>query len=148
MLLRNFLDWYESNTPIFDGGIAPRTLVPHHIHFKDYYQFLEHIGCKHTRTTGGHAHYTRSDLSRPITLQTHIDPVPEFIIKQHLRALGLSKNEFLDDIAMSLGGYVTPSCCRHSSTSCTVATSSLMRTGLVSHAWKPQVVISASESAP
>ena len=27
--LKNFLDWYESNVPIFDGGIAPRTLVPH-----------------------------------------------------------------------------------------------------------------------
>ncbi len=26
---------------VFDGGIAPRTLVPHHIHFSDYYKFLD-----------------------------------------------------------------------------------------------------------
>lgn len=24
---------------LYDGGIAPQTLVPHHLHFKDYYQF-------------------------------------------------------------------------------------------------------------
>ena len=28
--------------------------------------------------------------------QTHIDPVPEFIIKNALRSLGITKNEFHD----------------------------------------------------
>lgn len=66
------------------------------IDLKDYLKFLVHIGCKQTRSKGGHFHYTRSDLLRPITVQSHIDPVPEFIIKQHLRALNISKKEFLD----------------------------------------------------
>ncbi len=66
------------------------------IGLNDYIKFLEHIGCKCTRIKGGHSHYTRSDLMRPITIQTHIDPIPEFIIKQHLRVLNISKNEFLD----------------------------------------------------
>ena len=52
------------------------------------------VGCKHNRDSGGHEHWTRLDLNRPITLQSHITPVPEFIIKQHLRHLGLSRSEF------------------------------------------------------
>ncbi len=63
----------------------------------DYLKFLEHIGCKCVRTKGGHLHYTRKDLARPITVQSHIDPVPEFIVKQHLRALKLTRDEFLKE---------------------------------------------------
>jgi predicted RNA binding protein YcfA (HicA-like mRNA interferase family) len=66
------------------------------ISLKDYCKYLEHIGCKCIRTKGGHYQYTRSDLGRPLTLQTHIDPVPEFIITNHLRVLNISKTEFLD----------------------------------------------------
>jgi len=36
------------------------------------------------------------DLGRPLTLQTHIDPVPQFIILNHLRVLSILKKEFLD----------------------------------------------------
>jgi predicted RNA binding protein YcfA (HicA-like mRNA interferase family) len=65
------------------------------ISLKDFARFLERAGCKCTRVKGGHAHYTRADLNRPVTLQTHIDPVPEFIIRNALRILGMSKEEFL-----------------------------------------------------
>lgn len=61
-----------------------------------YIKFLEYLDCKHIRTTGGHYHYARKDLDRPLTLQSHIDPVPEFIIRNHLRILGISKNECLE----------------------------------------------------
>lgn len=47
-----------------------------------------------TRTKGGHEHWTRADLPRPITVQTHVDPVPEFIIKNALRTLGMTKEDF------------------------------------------------------
>jgi predicted RNA binding protein YcfA (HicA-like mRNA interferase family) len=60
----------------------------------DFERFLVQIGCKCTRTKGGHKHYTRIDLNRPITIQTHIDPIPEFIIRNALRNLGLSREEF------------------------------------------------------
>ncbi|HRN34563.1 MAG TPA: hypothetical protein PLQ53_10255 [Saprospiraceae bacterium] len=33
-------------------------------------------------------------MDRPITIQTHIDPVPEFIVKQVLRHLSMDRNEF------------------------------------------------------
>ena len=40
--LNNFLKNMDmSSINVYDGGIAPRTLVPHHLHFKDYYQFLD-----------------------------------------------------------------------------------------------------------
>lgn len=39
--LKNFLRAYEADIEVYDGGIAPRTLVPHYIHFQDYYKFLD-----------------------------------------------------------------------------------------------------------
>lgn len=69
------------------------------IPLRKYKKFLKSIGCKHTRTSGGHEHWTRSDVPRPITLQTHINPVPEFIIKIHLRQLNTTKDQFIKMIA-------------------------------------------------
>lgn len=53
-------------------------------------KLLTYQGCKCISTKGGHEKWCRSDLLRPITLQTHIDPVPEFIVKQIMRHLGLN----------------------------------------------------------
>lgn len=40
--VKNFLRHFGINvTRVFDGGIAPRTLVPHHIHFAEYYKFFD-----------------------------------------------------------------------------------------------------------
>jgi predicted RNA binding protein YcfA (HicA-like mRNA interferase family) len=64
------------------------------IPLRRYRQFLTKAGCKCVRTKGGHEHWTRADLNRAITLQSHIDPVPEFIVRQHLRYLGLDREEF------------------------------------------------------
>jgi hypothetical protein len=35
-------------------------------------------------------------MERPISLQTHIDPVPEFIMKQVLRHLKMDKKTFFE----------------------------------------------------
>lgn len=40
--IKNFLRHFGIHVSrVFDGGIAPRTLVPHHIHFEEYYRFLD-----------------------------------------------------------------------------------------------------------
>jgi inosine-uridine nucleoside N-ribohydrolase len=40
--IKNFLRHFGVTiTRVFDGGIAPRTLVPHHIHFAEYYKFFD-----------------------------------------------------------------------------------------------------------
>ena len=62
----------------------------------DYREFLSKCHCKHTRTEGGHEVWTRRDLTRPIIVQTHVDPVPEFIIKNALRNLGLKRKDFFE----------------------------------------------------
>lgn len=61
-----------------------------------YLAFLELAQCSLIRTKGGHAVYARADLLRPIVVQNHIDPVPERIIKQGLRALSMSRDDFFD----------------------------------------------------
>jgi hypothetical protein len=43
---------------------------------------------------GGHEKWTGKDLTRPIVFQSHIDPVPEFIIKQILRHLNMTKEDY------------------------------------------------------
>lgn len=66
------------------------------IPLKLFRNFLIEKGCECNRTTGGHEHWTRSDLKRPITIQTHVDPIPEFIIKNALTQLGLTKQDFIN----------------------------------------------------
>ncbi len=66
------------------------------VSLRDCRSFLTKMGCKHMRTTGGHEHWTRADLMRPITIQTHIDPVPERIMKQIIGALGMDREGFVE----------------------------------------------------
>jgi predicted RNA binding protein YcfA (HicA-like mRNA interferase family) len=64
------------------------------IPLKLFRSFLEEQGCVCNRTKGGHEHWSRKDLLRPITLQTHVDPIPEFIVRNTFKQLGLKKEDF------------------------------------------------------
>lgn len=64
------------------------------IPLSDYRRFLQSQGCKCVRISGGHEHWSRPDLPRALTLQTHISPVPERIVKQHLSYLKLDREKF------------------------------------------------------
>jgi len=69
------------------------------IPLKDFRKFLKRQGLNIIKTSkgrGGHEKWSRADLDRPITIQTHIDPVPEFIVKQVLRYLGMTREEFFE----------------------------------------------------
>lgn len=59
-------------------------------------QFLSDIGCMCVSTSGGHEKWKKEGCLRSVILQTHIDPVPEFIVKNNLRTLGLSRNDFIE----------------------------------------------------
>lgn len=61
-----------------------------------YESFLELAKCKFIKSENGHCKYLRADLNRPIIFQNHINPVPEFIIKNALRPLGYTKDDFFD----------------------------------------------------
>ena len=67
------------------------------IPLKDFRKFLKGQGLNLIRSSkgrGGHEKWSRVDLDRPITIQTHIDPVPEFIVKQVLRHLDITREMF------------------------------------------------------
>ena len=68
------------------------------IPLKDFRRFLRSQGLniiKSSKGRGGHEKWSRADLDRPITIQTHIDPVPEFIVKQIIRHLAMTREEFI-----------------------------------------------------
>lgn len=58
-------------------------------------KFLSAVGCECVSTNGGHEKWKRDGLTRPIIVQTHIDPVPEFIVRNALRTLNISTGDFL-----------------------------------------------------
>lgn len=60
--------------------------------------FLELCQCKFIKNKKGHIQYTRSDLTRPLPFQNHIEPVPEFIVQNLLRGLGYTKKDFFEII--------------------------------------------------
>jgi len=59
-------------------------------------KFLEYKGLKMIRTSGGHEVWARADLTRPVILQSHINPIPVFAIAANLRTMNCSKEELLE----------------------------------------------------
>ena len=64
------------------------------ISLRIFRQYLESKGLKCQSTKGGHEKWAGHCVNRPITLQSHIDPVPEFVVRQALRTLGVDKEDF------------------------------------------------------
>ena len=61
-----------------------------------FQSFLDLVQCNYISINGGHEKWTRADLLRPVIFQTHEKPIPEHIVKNNLRVLGYSKNDFFD----------------------------------------------------
>lgn len=66
------------------------------ISISQFESFLELAHCKFVKNEKGHCKYIRADLLRPIVFQNHINPIPEFIIKNLLRLFPYTKDEFFD----------------------------------------------------
>jgi hypothetical protein len=66
--------------------------IPIHL-FREY---LVYKGLKNIRIKGGHETWSTKNLKRPIVFQTHIDPIPEFIIRNNLRTLGVTSDDFFE----------------------------------------------------
>jgi hypothetical protein len=65
--------------------------------FRKYLESQDLKAIKGTKGRGGHEKWSRADLERPITIQTHVDPVPEFIVKQVLRHLKTDRKAFFQE---------------------------------------------------
>lgn len=57
---------------------------------------LKALGLEKIRTKGGHEMWSKDGMVRPIVFQSHIEPVPEFILKNIMRTLGITKEEYLN----------------------------------------------------
>jgi predicted RNA binding protein YcfA (HicA-like mRNA interferase family) len=68
------------------------------IHCKKFEKFLFRIGCSFVRQKGDHRIYRRADLKRPVVIPTEKD-IPIFIIRNNLRVLGISVEEYLKMLA-------------------------------------------------
>lgn len=53
------------------------------------------LGFTKTRTKGGHEAWTKEGIARPVIFQTHINPIPEFVVVNNLRTIGLSRKDFI-----------------------------------------------------
>ena len=59
---------------------------------------LTRLGLTKVRTKGGHEAWMKPGMKRPVIVQTHVNPVPEFIIKNNLRVIGIRKQDFLAEL--------------------------------------------------
>ncbi len=69
------------------------TFKTSNIPLKKYRCFLTYMGCRHDHDTGDHEIWHLEGAARPIVLQSQIDPVPEFIVKQHMTILGITRKK-------------------------------------------------------
>lgn len=65
------------------------------VNWKEFEKFLLYIGCEFKRQKGDHRVYWRFGLKRPIILPTYKN-LPIFIIRNNLRTLGMSVEEYLE----------------------------------------------------
>ncbi|MBL7058182.1 type II toxin-antitoxin system HicA family toxin [Patescibacteria group bacterium] len=65
------------------------------ITWKKFEKFVLYIGCNFERQKGDHRIYSRSDLARPIVFPEEKD-IPVFIIRNNLRVLDISTQEYLE----------------------------------------------------
>jgi predicted RNA binding protein YcfA (HicA-like mRNA interferase family) len=68
------------------------------VSLKDFRKFLKLMGAKHIRDRGGHEVYFHRNLPRSIPIQSHIDPIPEFIVLEVLNYFNISKKRMWEII--------------------------------------------------
>lgn len=60
------------------------------VSLKEFRAFLKHHGLNKHGINSGHEYWSKTVLTRPVTFQTHIDPIPAFIVSNNLRTMGLT----------------------------------------------------------
>ncbi len=66
------------------------------ISVKEFREVLLILGLKKIRTKGGHEAWMKNGMTRPVIIQTHVNPIPVSIIQNCLRTIGIEKEAFLD----------------------------------------------------
>ena len=66
------------------------------IKLSDFRKVLAEFGAYPLRVAGGHEIWAKQGITRTIVFQTHVEPVPEFVVKNAIRDLGISRQEFVE----------------------------------------------------
>ena len=69
------------------------------VSLRDMRMALKKLGfekCNVSKGRGGHEKWVKNGMQRPIIVQTHKDPVPEHIVRQIMRHLDFTRDEFKD----------------------------------------------------
>ena len=64
------------------------------IRWQKFEKVLLAHGCVFVRQNGSHRVYKYPDMIRPIIVPAHTTPIPEFIIKNNLRLLGITTAQY------------------------------------------------------
>lgn len=62
--------------------------------WRKFEKFVFYVGCHFERKKGDHRVYQREDLKRPVIFPED-EEIPVFIIRNNLRTVGISHNEYL-----------------------------------------------------
>ena len=65
------------------------------IHWKKFEKFIIFVGCHFEREKGDHRIFWREGLKRPVVFPRE-EEMPVFIIRNNLRVLGISTEEYLE----------------------------------------------------
>ncbi len=68
------------------------------IHWRRFEKILLLLGCHFIREEGDHRVYARDSLSSPLIVPRY-NPLPVFIMRNNLRVLGVSHEEYLKLLA-------------------------------------------------
>jgi predicted RNA binding protein YcfA (HicA-like mRNA interferase family) len=63
---------------------------------REFEKFLKFIGCTFIRQKGSHRVFTRSGLIRPIIVPCHSGDLPTFVVRNNLRLLNISIEDYQD----------------------------------------------------
>ena len=63
---------------------------------KEFREILQRLGLRPLRTVGGHEIWMKSGLRRTIVFQTQVEPIPEFVVRNAIRDLGMTRQEFME----------------------------------------------------
>lgn len=60
----------------------------------DFREFIAENGLEKVDSGNtGHEKWNKEGMLRPVVFQTHIDPIPEFIIRNNLRNMGMTMKD-------------------------------------------------------
>lgn len=62
---------------------------------EEFRRALLALGFAKVRTKGGHEAWMKPGLTRPIIMPTHVNPIAEYVVRNNLRNIGISRADFI-----------------------------------------------------